>query len=82
MSNNAAERIRQLTVAAIDDFQGYISDQKGFENVALSLAYDPLFSTRSHLMEEKQCRCTSDYRAYTKSKAYKVSGHYRRSAFH
>lgn len=44
MSNNAAERIRQLTVAAIDDFQGYISDQKGFENVALSLAYDPLSS--------------------------------------
>ena len=44
MSNNAAERIRQLTAAAIDDFQGYISDQKGFENVALSLAYDPLSS--------------------------------------
>lgn len=44
MSNNAAERIRQLTSAAIDDFQGYISDQKGFENVALSLAYDPLSS--------------------------------------
>ena len=44
MSNNAAERIRQLTAAAIDDFQGYISDQKGFENVALSLVYDPLSS--------------------------------------
>lgn len=44
MSNNAAERIRQLTAAAIDDFQSYISDQKGFENVALSLAYDPLSS--------------------------------------
>lgn len=44
MSNNAAERIRQLTAAAINDFQGYISDQKGFENVALSLAYDPLSS--------------------------------------
>ena len=44
MSNNAAERIRQLTAAAIDDFQGYISEQKGFENVALSLAYDPLSS--------------------------------------
>ena len=44
MSNNAAERIRQLTAAAIDDFQSYISDQKGFENVALSLAYEPLSS--------------------------------------
>lgn len=42
MSNNAAERIRQLTAEAIDELQSYISDQKGFENVALSLAYDPL----------------------------------------
>ncbi len=44
MSNNAAERIRQLTAEAIDELQSYISDQKGFENVALSLAYDPLSS--------------------------------------